>query len=106
MDLTRFAPVPFTDCNDLDGMRASRTIRAGSILHERMVLSVPVVEKGEPVSIICAKGRISIAVAGIARENGGKGERIWVENSATHKLIRVMVSEKGKVHVPQGGAAL
>ena len=106
MDCTRFAPVPFTDYNDLAGKKAARTIKAGSILHQRMVLNVPVIEKGEPVSIVFSKGRFSIAVAGIAREKGDKGERIWVENSATHKLIRVIVREKGKVHVLQGGAAI
>ncbi len=106
MDCTRFAPVPFTDYKDLTGKKAARTIKAGSILHQRMVINVPVIEKGEPVSIVFSQGSFSIAVAGIARENGGKGERIWVENSATHKLIRVIVREKGKVHVLQGGAAI
>lgn len=102
MDLTRFSPVPFTGFEEITGRKSARTIRAGTIMHQRLVVIVPVVEKGEPVSIIYAKGRVAIAVSGIARENGGKGDRIWVENLNSHKLVRVIVKGKGKVHVLQG----
>lgn len=106
VDLTRFGPTPFTTHNDIAEMKAARTIREGTILHKRLVVSIPVIEKGEPVAIIFERGRIAVSVAGIARENGGTGDRIWVENSTSHKLVRVIVKAKGKVHALQGGVSI
>jgi flagella basal body P-ring formation protein FlgA len=71
-----------------------------------MVKTVPAVEKGDPVAIIVKKGRISVSVVGIAREQGEIGEKIWVQNSKTNKLIRVKIKGKGIVTVLQGGVSI
>ncbi|HON09837.1 MAG TPA: flagellar basal body P-ring formation chaperone FlgA [Chitinispirillaceae bacterium] len=103
IDITRFAPVPFSSFDQLKEKRAARTIAPGTIIHNRLVQSIPVVEKGDQVQIMYDKGRVRLSVMGVAREPGGIGERIWVENAATNKLIRVVIRGKGKVSIPQGG---
>lgn len=103
VDITRFAPQPLFDLNALEGMRAVRTIAPGTIIHNRLIQAVPAVEKGDPVEIIVSKGRVKVAVLGIAREAGKMGERIWVENSVSKKLIQTIITNKGKVTVAQGG---
>ncbi|MBN1575757.1 MAG: flagellar basal body P-ring formation protein FlgA [Chitinispirillaceae bacterium] len=106
MDITRFAPLPYTSMNDLKNKRAARSIEAGTILHDRLLANIPAIEKGDAVLIIYKNGRISIAVSGVARERGGIGDRIWVENQQTHKLIRTEIREKGIVSPLLGGVSI
>jgi flagella basal body P-ring formation protein FlgA len=106
LDITRFAPVPLTVKGQLDNKRAARTIAPGTILHDRLFTVIPVVEKGDEVSIEYSAGRVSVAVAGIARERGGIGDRIWVENRETRRLIRVEIRDRGRVSIPQKGASI
>jgi flagella basal body P-ring formation protein FlgA len=106
MDITRFAPAPFTAPEMVQGQRAARSIAAGTILYDRLLSRIPAVEKGDAVSIMITRGRITAAVSGIARERGGIGDRIWVENSTTRKLIRVEIKEKGQVVPLQGGVSI
>ena len=106
MDITRFAPRPYTSISALQNKRMARSIRAGTILHDRLLFAIPVVEKGDAVSIVIRNGRITITVVGIAREHGGIGDRIWVENKNTHQLIRVEIREKGIVSPLQGGVSI
>jgi flagella basal body P-ring formation protein FlgA len=102
VDITRFAPIPVTSAAMLTGKCAARSIRQGTILHDRLLKAVPVIEKGDLVAIRHNSKGITISVTGTAREQGGTGDRIWVENGATHKLIRVEIIEKGKVALVTG----
>ena len=106
MDITHFAPSPITSPEQLLGKKAARSIDPGTILHDRLLTAIPIVEKGDAGSIMITRGRISIAVTGIARERGSVGDRIWVENSETRKLIRTEILEKGKVTPLQGGVSI
>lgn len=106
MDITRFGPIPFQNLTRIKNMRASRTIKAGTVLHERLVRVIPVVDKNDEVAITVRRGRISLAVPGIARESGGVGDHIWVKNKKSKKLIRVQIEKKGYVSVSQGGSSL
>ena len=106
MDITRFAPTPFTELQSVEGKLAARSLNSGKILHCRLAKALPVIDKGDIVSIRLNKGRISVAVTGIARERGGIGDRIWVKNRKTNKLIRAQILDRGVVTVEQGGRAI
>jgi flagella basal body P-ring formation protein FlgA len=106
VDITRFAPHPFTSLKDFHNVCAARMITPGMILHDRLVQAIPVVAKGEFVDILLQKGKVRVAVQGVARESGSTGELIWVENAVSHKLIRVTIKEKGVVLAPQGGNSI
>lgn len=96
-DITSLGPDPFFSENALTGKKALRNIMTGSIFHERMVLAVPAISKGDQVSIELLKGSVKVSVAAIARENGYQGKKIWVENAANHKLIRAVAKDSHTV---------
>jgi flagella basal body P-ring formation protein FlgA len=53
-----------------------------------------------------AAGMVRASVAGVARETGCVGDKIWVENQNTHKMIHAEVSGKGKVNIGRQDASL
>lgn len=103
MDITHFSPLPITAESELHNKKAARTIRRGTILHNRLVKEIPVVEKGEQVAIIHRSHGISISIVGVARESGGIGEKIWVKNGVTNKLLRAKITGRGIVKISCGG---
>jgi len=102
VDITGFRSVPFTDKSLIKGKMATRTLTPGTIIQEYCVKNVPEVCKGDVVFMVIKKGPIRVSVPARAREQGIKGERIWVENLDTHKLIRVKIEGKGIVHPNEG----
>jgi flagella basal body P-ring formation protein FlgA len=105
-NISSFAPEPLTLFSQITDTRAARTLKPGTILQSRHIKKIPVVEKNEEVAITVNRGRIRLSVPGIARESGGIGERIWVKNRKSNKLIRVQVIKKGIVTVEQGGRSI
>jgi flagella basal body P-ring formation protein FlgA len=93
-DISKLGPEPYFCLKDLVGKKACRTINTGSIVTNQMVKNAPDVYRGDNLSISVSKGNVRISVAAIARENGFKGQKIWVQNTATSKLVRVMVTDK------------
>jgi flagella basal body P-ring formation protein FlgA len=93
-DISRLGPSPFFSLKEIIGKKACRTINARSILTRQMVRNTPDVYKGDNVSITVSKGNVRISVAAVARENGYRGQKIWVQNVATNKLVRVIVTDK------------
>ena len=102
MDITAFRYTPYTDISSVTGNIAVKTLSPGTILHKRCIKPVPDVCKGDKVFIILEKGAVRLSVPARAREEGVKGDRIWVENLNSHKLIRVQITGKGIVHLNQG----
>jgi flagella basal body P-ring formation protein FlgA len=106
MDITTFGPKPLFNTDSLTGVRAVRTINPGTILHTRLIETIPAIQKGDLVEILVCKGRVRVAVQGIAREPGKIGERIWVENTNSRKLVQAIVKNKGTVTIAQGGLSI
>jgi len=106
VDITTFGPKPLFNTDSLTGVRAVRTINPGTILHTRLIETIPAIQKGDLVEILVCKGRVRVAVQGIAREPGKIGERIWVENTNSRKLVQAIVKNKGTVTIAQGGLSI
>ena len=102
MDITAFRYTPYTDILSITGNIAVKTLSPGTIIHKRCIRPIPDVCKGDRVFIILEKGAVRLSVTARAREEGVKGDRIWVENLTSHKLIRVQIEGKGIVHLNQG----
>ena len=94
LDISAFGPDPWYKTDGLPGQKAIRNISRGSILFDRLLEPVPVVSKGDILSIRVMKGNVTISVSAIARENGSSGRKIWAENATTHKLVRVIIKDK------------
>ncbi|WP_275426420.1 flagellar basal body P-ring formation chaperone FlgA [Vibrio variabilis] len=56
------------------------------------------VEKGNEVVIIAAKGGFNATTKGVALQTGGEGEQIKVQNSQSKKVIRAVVTGLNQVH--------
>lgn len=106
IDITRYGPTPYLSVSEVEGKKANRTIVPGTILSSQLMKQIPVIEKGQEVYIGLERGKVKIEVAGVARENGSIGDKIWVENLKSHKLIRVEVKGKGTVVLIQGGETI
>jgi flagella basal body P-ring formation protein FlgA len=99
VDLSKFSPDPYFTMNDLLGQKTICSINQGSIFFNKLLTPVPVISKGDNVAIKVTQGNVRISVMAIARENGEIGQKIWVENTTTHKLVRVMVKDKNSAKV-------
>jgi flagella basal body P-ring formation protein FlgA len=102
-DITNFAYAPLKELPKAGTATAIRTISAGNILHDKALKPIPLVERGDQVRVVFNGERISVSVLGVARGSGSQGDRIWVENLQTGKLIRAAVSGKGSAVVHQEG---
>lgn len=97
MDITHFNKTYYTSLDTVRHFRATRTIGPGEILSDACIEPVPVVEKGQLVRLVSTAGAVRISVEARAREDGAKGECIWVQNSASHTMIKAIVKGAGKV---------
>ncbi|MCL2689399.1 MAG: flagellar basal body P-ring formation chaperone FlgA [Chitinispirillia bacterium] len=103
MDITNFVHNPMRQIPESGTMMTMRTVNSGAILHDKLMKTVPVVSRGDQVRISFNGERVRISVLGVARESGVNGDKIWVENLQTRKLVRASVSGRGSVIVHQEG---
>jgi len=90
---------PCLDLNQLIGKKTRRSLRRGQPLTRSMVISPPVVKRGEMVTISLQHGGLSISTRGIARHNGEIGDTIPVRNSNSQRDILCKVIAPGQVKV-------
>ena len=102
-DITNFSYTPLTKLPKAGTATALRFVPMNGILHDKALRAIPLVARGDQVRIHYIGARVKISVLGTARDSGGNGERVWVENLQTGKLIRATVSGKGSVVVHQEG---
>ena len=102
-DITSFAFIPLRELPPAGTMTAARSFSAGNIVHDKALRAIPMVVRGDQVRIHFVGERVRISVIGVARDSGSQGDRIWVENLQTGKLIRAAVSGRGSVTVHQEG---
>ncbi len=91
IDITGFSFHPCTHLEDTKGRMALRTVSIGTIMHTGLLRDIPAVRKGDRLYLSSEKGPIKVSVLVVAREDGVAGQRIWVENLTTNKLLRVEV---------------
>jgi len=105
MDITGFGPTPLSSIEDIKNMQALRTIEPGTVIHDRLLKQKPIIEKGDRVIICSESASVRVYVSAVARESGNTGEKIWVQNENSNRLIRVTVLDNGKVAISKGGDA-
>jgi flagella basal body P-ring formation protein FlgA len=89
--------------SDLSGMRAKRNLRAGEILTRDMVEPIPVIKKGDRITITVRFGGVRISAQGTAQEDGVLGDRIRVKRDGSQKDLICVVMGKGQAFVAVGG---
>ena len=90
---------PCQDLDELIGKKVRRTIRAGEPIECYSIEFPPMVQRGELVTIVAAKGSLTISARGLAREDGKKGDVIKVRNTSSQKDVHCRVIAPGVVEV-------
>ena len=95
-----------TTMNDLVGMQARRTLRAGETLRLEDVRHPVVVAKGSTVTMTFEAPGLVLTASGRAMSEGGVGDTVTVQNPASYRQISAIVTGPGQVRAQVGGARL
>ncbi|WP_316860044.1 flagellar basal body P-ring formation chaperone FlgA [uncultured Cohaesibacter sp.] len=87
--------------NDIIGMAAKQTIRAGTIANSSYFTPPDMVKRSDTVTIIFETGNLNLSISAKALANGAKGDVIPVQNSQTNRIIRAEVIEHGLLRITQ-----
>ncbi len=98
-DLAKLPSGIYTDINQVVGMRVKRTLYGDTVLREDLVELLPLVNRGDVVTIIAEAGVLRITARGEAKAKGGKGERISVVNLDSRKRVFARVLDARTVKV-------
>lgn len=86
-ETTRTHGLSFSGMDDLTGKVAVRTIRANTIITEKIVETPPTIKRGSVVKLFIEANNFSIVTKGLAQETGRTGEVIRVRNLNSKKII-------------------
>ena len=99
MDVTQLYEKPITSFDEVEGYRAARNIRKGTILTAPAVEIPPDIEAGMQVSIVYDDGLCRITAPGTALQPGSTGEFVKVKNSSSGKIVMARVVDQAAVAV-------
>jgi flagella basal body P-ring formation protein FlgA len=94
-----YASAVFTARAEVDGQIARRTLLPGRAIPRDAVRSAPIVQQGEPVSVVFLSGSIQIQLSGTALQSGAVGEIISVRNSDTGRIVRGRIKSDKSLEV-------
>ena len=91
-ETTTFGDDVIYSLNDAVGKRVKMTLGGDSILKKRILEEIPLVERGEQVTIMVIKGDVVIKTAGRAMQSGNKEDFIRVLNLNSNEKLLAQVS--------------
>jgi flagella basal body P-ring formation protein FlgA len=89
-------PDSFSDLTAIEGMSTRRSVRAGDVLRQNMLVAPPLVKRGEQVRIVARREQIEVSMSGEALDTGARGASVRVRNSSG-TIIRARVTDAGTV---------
>jgi len=89
----------FNKLQQVTGMIAKRSIRAGNIVKPGVLTQPELVERGDQVVIVAANEAIEIRMKGTALAGGSMGEQISIRNNRSERVIRAKIIDRGIVAV-------
>ncbi len=98
-ELTSMPDDVVTRKEQLAGKRTSRIVGAGSILRESSLELIPLVFRGEEVTLIVRAGHVKLSTKGLAKEDGVFGSIIEVQKLDSHERIDAVVIDEHTVQV-------
>ena len=81
----------------IEGMQAKRLIKPGVVLTNINISPIPVVNRGDHVTITVSIGNVRAVAEGVARQDGGIGETIKVYNDMTRTTIECVIIDDKNV---------
>jgi len=88
-----------TDLNVIEGQRAKRIIPAGTPLVAGVLESMPLVKRGQLITVIYRSGGLELRTVGQAQETGCRDQLIMVRNERSGQTFRAKVDRSGIVLV-------
>ena len=98
-DVDQLAQGYVTDVAQLSGMRLRRPIAAGAVLTPAMLASVPLIARGQQVTLEAGADSMSIRMAGEALDEAALGQRIRVRNLSSARVVEGVVRSAQVVEV-------
>lgn len=89
----------FTRIEDVVGLRSKRAINSGTTLHAGLLQRAELVKRGSQVDILAVTDGLHVQMRGKALADGGRGDRIQVQNLNSGRVITGTVAGSGLVHV-------
>lgn len=83
--------------NDAVGKRMKATLSTGDILYSYHLEDIPLVKRGDLVTIVAQSGGFKVTAPGEARNSGSDGEEVRVKNLTSRRIIRGRVIGPGMV---------
>jgi flagella basal body P-ring formation protein FlgA len=98
-DITRLKHGWFDSLDELLDLQSARPIGVGQTVSHRHVQPVPVVHRGDDISMAVTTGTMSLLATGIALQDGGIGERIRVRNIESGKVVFGEILDAGTIRI-------
>lgn len=83
----------------LDGMEATRTIRAGQPIAMRDIRPVSVVRQGDPIQLVYQRGALRLVVSARALNDAAEGEPVRVQNLQSNRSMDAVAWGPGEARV-------
>jgi len=100
VDLATFGYGVLTDPGQALGKRLRFPVAAGAVLNSAMFEQLPVVKRGQTVTVVSGQPGFEVRVSGEALADGAAGSMIPVRNRATRRVIEGRVETSGLVRIP------
>ncbi len=97
VEITKLVKWVMTDSKAVVGKWATRTVNAGQIVDNRWVADVPLIRKGDRVSLTYQAGSVYVSSNVTAMEDGYQDQQIRVKNERSKRLLTALVIDEETV---------
>ena len=97
LEITKRVKWAMTDADSVVGQRTKRTINPGQIVDRRWLADVPLIQRGDRVTMAYAKGAVRVTAHVTAMEDGYRDQQIMVKSAQAKRLLPVVVVDGNTV---------
>ena len=97
LDITNLTGSAMTHPDSVIGHWAQRTINPGQIVDRRWLAEVPLIQRGDQVTMAYASGAVRVTTSVIAMEDGYRDQQIMVKSAQAKRLLPVVVVDGSTV---------
>lgn len=96
-EVTRIMNWAITDADSVVGRRVLRTIGAGQVLDRRALADVPLIRRGDRVTMTYALGTVRASTQAVAVEDGYPDQKILVKLGERQRVVSALVVDASTV---------
>ena len=88
-----------TEANRLVGKVLRRPLQPGTVISPRMVVSPPMIRRGDQVTLLISHGGIEVSSLGVALRDAGLGDHVRIRNKSSDRIVEGTVVAAHRVKV-------